>query len=219
MKAHLGLPTMLRITFARLLRVLAVSALVTGPSALAQRVSFGVVAGGYANKDFISHYIPIPGFLPSIAVSDAGGYLIGLTAEVPVHRNFSFAADALYKPLHYKMSASFYPDRSIGYAPATVVTWQFPLLVRYHFSTGTTRPFLEGGASLRTAGNLNQTNPSNHGFSAGLGLETKWGATSFAPNVRYTRWAKDRYPWSHDVQTRPDQLEFMIRFSWGLGRK
>ncbi len=198
--------------------MLAVSLLAPPPSTFAQRVSFGIVAGGYANKDFISHYIPTPGFLPSIAISDAGGYLIGPTAEVRIHRGFSFAADALYKPLHYEMSATFYPDGSIGYAPATVVTWQFPLLARYRFATGAIRPFLEGGPSFRTAGNLNATNPSNRGLSLGMGLEAKWGATSIAPSARYTRWAKDRYPWSHDVQTKPDQLEFMIRLTWGFGK-
>jgi hypothetical protein len=217
MRARLNLPTIIRTNLSLWLTILAVSLLVPSPSAFGQRISIGIVAGGYANKDFVSYYRPTPGFLPAIAISDAGGYLIGPTAEVRIHRGFSFAADALYKPLHYEMSATFYPDGRIGYAPATVVTWQFPLLARYRFSSSKIRPFLEGGPSFRAAGNLNQTNPSNRGFSLGFGLESKWRATGIAPSVRYTRWAKDRYPWSNDVQTRPDQLEFMIRLTWGFG--
>lgn len=218
MKVHMISLTTLRVNLGCLLLISAFALLVHVPPAIAQRVSFGVVAGGYANKDFISHHIPTPGFNPDIAISEARGYVIGPTAEVRIWNSLSIATDALYKPLHYRQSAAFYPDGSIGYAPATVVTWQFPLLARYRFSAGSIRTFLEGGPSFRTAGNLNATNPSNRGLSLGLGIEGKWGATSIAPSARYTRWAKDRYPWSHDVQTKPDQLEFMIRLTWGFGK-
>ncbi len=212
------LPSTFRTNPVRRILILAVSFLVLASSAHAQRVSLGAVAGGYANKDFVSHYIPTPGFNPNIAVSDAGGFIFGPTIEIPVNRRFSFAVDEHYKTLHYKQSASFYPDGSVGYAPATVVTWQFPLLARYRVPAGPASIFLEGGPSLRTAGNLNTTNPSHRGLSIGLGVERVWHRTAFAPSARYTRWAKDLYPWSHDVQTRSDQLEFMIRFTWGLGK-
>ena len=186
----------------------------------AQRVSVGVVVGGYGNADFVSHYIPTPGFLPDIAISDAGGYIVGPTLEVRIVRGLSLVGDALYKPLHYKHGATFHADGTpIGFAPATVVTWQFPLLAKYRFSSGKLKPFLEGGPAFRTAGNLNATNPSNHGVSAGVGLEGQWRALSLAPSIRYTRWAKDRYPWSHDVQTRSDQVEFQFRFLWSRMRR
>jgi hypothetical protein len=113
-----------------------------GSTAFAQRVSVGVVVGGYGNADFVSHYIPTPGFNPNIAISDSGGYVVGPTFEVRLLQRLSIAADALYKPLHYKQSATFYPDGSIGFAPATVVTWQFPLLAKYRFSLGALKPFI-----------------------------------------------------------------------------
>jgi hypothetical protein len=97
----------------------------------------------------------------------------------------------------------------IGYAPATVITWQFPVLARYKFSLDRLRPFLEGGPSFRTAGNVNSSNPSHFGVSAGVGVETQWRTLRIVPRVRYTRWAEDP---SYALQTRADQLEFLVGF-------
>lgn len=189
-----------------------------GSAAYAQRISIGAVVGGYANRDFVSHYIQIPGFMPFVAVSDAGGYILGPAVDVHLNRHFSVGLDALYKPMHYKESATFYPDGTIGYAPATVVTWQFPVMARYRMPLGAAAVFFEGGSSFRTAGNLNHTQPSHQGISAGAGIEGRWRALTLAPSLRYTRWAKDHYPFprSYDVQTRADQVEFLFRLTWGV---
>lgn len=204
-----------------MLKLIAATALIClfCTNVFAQRVSIGVVAGGYGNADFVSHYIPTPGFNPNIAISGSGGYIVGPTLEVRFVGGLSLVADALYKPLHYEQSATFHADGSIGFAPATVVTWQFPLLAKYRFASGRVQPFLEGGPAFRTAGNLNTTNPSNRGVSAGLGFEGGWRAISLAPSIRYTRWARDRFPWSEDVQTRSDQVEFQFRVLWRGMRK
>ena len=77
----------------------------------------------------------------------------------------------------------------IGFAPNTVVTWQFPVLVKYKFPLGRLSPFLEGGPSFRSAGNLNRSDPSHVGVSAGVGVEAQWRRLRIAPRVRYTRWA------------------------------
>jgi hypothetical protein len=184
--------------------VFAVTAVAVGlpaPDAFAQHVSFGVVVGGYANRDFDSRYIPNPGFLPSIVHSDSGGYIIGPSVAFRLHPRLSLGAEALYKPLHYN-----------SYGPATVVTWQFPILARYSFrSESRVRPFIEAGPSFRTAGNLNSSNPSHFGVSAGLGAETQWRSVRIAPRVRYTRWAAD--PSWVLARTRSDQLEFLVGFS------
>jgi hypothetical protein len=193
--------------------------LLPGTSLFGQRVSVGFVAGGHANYEFVSHYHPTPGFNPAIAVSDKGGYLVGATMEVRLVNRLSILADALYKPLQYRHAAVFGMDRSVlGYAHASVITWQFPVLAKYRFTSGKLRPYLEGGPSFRIAGNLNATNPSNHGVSAGAGVEAQWRALSLSPGVRYTRWAPDRFPLSHDVQTRPDQVEFLFRVTWNASR-
>jgi hypothetical protein len=183
------------------------------PGASAQRVSFGVVVGGYANRDFDSQYSPTPpGFLPITTQSDSGGYVIGPSIDVRLFPRLSLGVEALYKPLRYSASASFDQNGAvIGYAPAPVVTWQFPVLAKYRFSLGRVRPFLEAGPSFRTAGNLNSADPSHFGVTAGVGVETEWRRLRIAPRVRYTRWAED--PW-YAVRTRSDQLEFLVGISY-----
>lgn len=177
-------------------------------SASAQRVSFGVLAGGYTSSDFDSKYVTHPGFLPDIVRSGSGGYIIGPFVAVRLFQHLSLGVEALYKPLHYSAAASFLNGVPIGFARAAVVTWQFPILARYKFPLGRVNPFLEGGPSFRTAGNLNSSDPSHVGVSAGVGVETEWRRFRVAPRVRYTRWANDsRFA---DVRTRADQLEFLL---------
>jgi hypothetical protein len=185
------------------------------PCAFAQRLSVGLTVGGYANSDFVSHYIPFPGHTPDVVRSDSGGYVVGPSVGVRLFSGLSLNGEALYKPLHFSQSATFDQNGTvIGYAPATVVTWQFPILAKYMFPGERVRPFIEAGPSLRSAGNLNASDPSHKGVTAGAGAETRWWKVAIAPRVRYTRWAKD--PWSAGVLTRSDQVEFLVNFSFSL---
>jgi hypothetical protein len=118
--------------------------------------------------------------------------------------------EALYKPLRFKAPVSFQDGVVIGFAPATTVTWQFPVLAKYEFALGRVRPFLEGGPSFRTVGNPS-SDPSHFGVTAGVGAETGWRRLRIAPRVRYTRWAED--PW-YSLPTRSDQLEFLVGVSY-----
>ncbi len=182
---------------------------VCAPRAVAQRVSVGVVVGGYANSDFRHLYQQRgPGFPPLIVESDSGGYVVGPSLDFRLNSRLSLGVEALYKPLRYKEGASFRDNAVIGYAPATVITWQFPVLAKYRLSTGRVRPFLEAGPSLRSTGNLNSANPSHYGVTAGIGAETDWRSFRIAPRVRYTRWADD--PASASARTRADQVEFLV---------
>ncbi len=183
------------------------------PLAFGQQVYLGVVAGGYANADFDARYIPQPGYTPTVFDSDSGGYVIGPSVDVHLFPRFSIGAEALYKPLHYRNAVTFSSEGAVlGFAPATVVTWQFPILARYRFSLGRLRPFLEGGPSFRTAGNLNSSDPSHFGVTAGTGAEVIWRTLTIAPKIRYTRWAEDTWPTG--IRTRSDQVEFLTTFSY-----
>lgn len=113
---------------------IAVTLLVTGASA--QRLSFGMVAGGYGNGDFDSHHAVTPGFLPFIVESESGGGVVGPSLDVRLFRQLSVGAEALYKPLKYRAGATFQNGMVVGYAPATVITWQFPVLARYRLPLG-----------------------------------------------------------------------------------
>ncbi len=187
--------------------------------ASAQTVTFGLTAGGYANRDFYETIEPdpFPGFFPHVIQADSGGYLIGPAAEVHWSPRVSLRVEALFKPLRYHASASWRDGVLIGFAPAPVITWQFPVLTRYKFPFGRASLFVEGGPSFRSAGNLNSSNPSHTGVSAGAGLETRWRRLRITPGVRYTRWAGDDiYPLaaSHTARAKPDQLEFLAGFGY-----
>ena len=192
--------------------VVMINGLVVGSSA--QTVSFGLVAGGYDNQDFDSLFEPGPlDFLPTVVQPDSGGYIVGPSLEIHWSQRISLRVEALNKPLHYQDAAEFNQDNvPIGFAPNTVVTWQFPVLVKYKFPLGRLSPFLEGGPSFRLAGNLNRSDPSHVGVSAGVGVEAQWRRLRIAPRVRYTRWAEDALDLV--ARTRPDQLEFLAGFSY-----
>jgi hypothetical protein len=86
------------------------------------------------------------------------------------------------------------------------------VLAKYKFPLGPVKTFLEGGPSFRSAGNLNSSDPTHFGVSAGLGVEAQWRPLRVAPRVRYTRWAEDSP--NLDVRTRSDQVEFLVAFSY-----
>ena len=183
------------------------------PGASAQRVSLGAVVGGYANDDFDSRYVSKPaGYFPDVVRSESGGYVVGSSLDVRLFPRLSLGMEALYRPLHYSIAASFQDGVVLGFIREPVITFEFPVLAKYKFTSGRVRPFLEGGPSFRTAGNLNSANPSHFGVSAGVGVETQWRSIRIAPRVRYTRWAEDGPGFI--VRTRSDQLEFLAGFSY-----
>jgi len=201
--------------------VLAVALLAT-PRVLGQGLSLGLAGGWYPTKDFIEQAIQRLPFPPDIVRSDAGGWLAGGSVEFHLTDRISVGVDGLYKPLKYEDSATYRPrpDGSwevIGYAPAPVVTWEFPVLLRYKFRSRQINPFIEAGPSFRSAGNLNRSDPSHVGVSAGAGLEFRWDRFALTPSARYTRWAREDA--LGIVYTRPDQVEILVRASWKIWGK
>jgi hypothetical protein len=67
------------------------------------------------------------------------------------------------------------------------------------------KPLIDAGPVFRSAGNLNGTLPSNHGFAAGLGVEAHVWRLRIAPQFRYLRWARRQYPYSSPLAV-PDQV-------------
>lgn len=184
--------------------------LATAAGGFAQRLSFGVVAGAGLNEDFENKN---SGY-PIIARSNTKHYLVGGLLEVELPAGFSVEVDGIYRPLGFT-EAFVEPNGTLNsVSPATVVTWEFPILMKYRFFGGRApfRPFLEAGPSLRTAGNLNGASPSGKGITAGVGLETHLHGLTVSPAVRYTRWARDPSGYS-SATTRPDQVELVVGFS------
>ncbi len=190
------------------------------PVALAQRISIGVVGGGsfthgFQDQTFLQPQPTLPGMPPPpIGVrffSPAKDFLAGGMFELRFNPHWSLEVNGLFRQLNGKWAAVM-PDGSLNsVSPHPVVTWQFPVLAKCRFRDWRANPFLEAGPSFRTAGNLNTSDPTHHGVTAGLGVEMKWRNVNIAPVVRYTRWARDRN--SVNAQTAPDQLELLVAFS------
>jgi hypothetical protein len=178
-------------------------------AAFGQPVSFGVVGGFCLTEDF-QHQI----FDHVIAYSTPKRWIAGGMVEVRLPLHLSVEADGLYHELE-STSEFIEPNGTANsVSPAPVVTWEFPVMVKYRFSLPILKPFVEAGPSFRTAGNLNGTSPSNHGFTAGVGVEAHAWKLKIAPQVRYLRWARDAYAQIPLSKTSPftvrDQAEFLV---------
>ena len=119
------------------------------------------------------------------AIVERTRYLVGPTVEINLAGKISVEADAIYKPLR---AGSDSPNVQ---TPFSVLTWQFPVLVKYRWTRSAWAPFAEAGPSFRVAGNLNGYNPSHYGITAGAGIETRTHGIRLSPALRYTRWATD----------------------------
>ncbi len=191
--------------------------LIISPAASAQRVSVGVIGGASLTNDFLSATIPAEGYSPYYAFySVRKDYVAGGLIELNLPLHLSVETDALYRPLNYAYSFSYTNPSGTGgsYHPSvTVVTWEFPVLAKYKIPMRVVKPFFEAGPSFRAASNLNATSPSNHGVSAGGGIEVAFHRLKIAPRVRYTRWAADDLskPWA---LTDPNQAEILVGLSF-----
>jgi hypothetical protein len=144
--------------------------------ATGHRLSLGILGGVSLLGEF---------YYPASGVRERIGYLAGASGQLELRRDLALEADAVYKPLH----SSF--GQGAGF---TVLSWDFPVLAKYHLAKLGRAPFVEAGPSFRATGNLNGYSPSHFGVTAGAGAETRkaWARLSIA--LRYTRWAKDGFP-------------------------
>jgi len=186
------------------------------PCASAQRFSFGVVGGVSLTSDFGNEVFGIYNqtIIPTLYYSPSKDPIVGPMVELRLPLHLSVEVDGLYRPLNYT-SADVLPDGSLnGVSPATVVTWEFPVLAKYKFSARRVKPFAELGPSFRTAGNLNSAAPSNYGGTIGAGVEARLRKLKIAPAVRYTRWAPDHFQFGQPPRSFLNQAEFVVGFSF-----
>lgn len=178
---------------------------------VSQHLSYGIVAGTALTNDFQSSYFeccPGSGFSQLQAPAGKSAFVGGPKLEWDFSRHFSLEANALYRELHYDNLDPAGPRDA-------VVSWEFPILAKYRLSyyrigSVSVRPFVEAGPSFRATGNLNQSNPSHRGVTAGAGFEFPVRKVLIAPALRYTRWAADA---NYLALSRPDQLELVVGFS------
>jgi hypothetical protein len=139
--------------------------------AAGRRLSVGVIGGVSLLGEF---------YCPDTGVKERVGDLGGVSGQLELRQGLALEVDAIYKPLH----ADF----------GTVLSWDFPVLAKYHVAKLGRAPFVEAGPSLRASGNLNGYNPSHFGVTAGAGAEVRKGWALLSTALRYTRWAVDGSP-------------------------
>jgi hypothetical protein len=196
--------------------VLSVATLGISPAASGQRLSIGVVGGGSLTDSFPSETVPaFPGSGLGIRYFSASkDYVVGPMVELRLFSDWSIEVDGLYRKLHF-IWAGVEADGSLNsISPSPVITWEFPVLAKYRFHWWKMQPFAELGPSFRTAGNLNGTHPSHEGITAGFGVELHARKLSFAPALRYTRWAADGIS-AGGANSGPNQIELLIGVSGG----
>jgi hypothetical protein len=188
--------------------------------AYAQPLSFGLIGGASLTQDFQNYdLLPVGATTQDISIlgsSTPQRWIAGGTLEVRLPLHLSVEADALYHELQFKTAVEFGqtpPDW--GHAlQQHVVTWEFPVLLKYHFQLPLVKPFIAVGPVFRTLGNLSHTNPSNHGFAAGLGTEAHLWRLKIAPQFRYLRWARDQNVPIFGLTTVTDQAEFLTAITF-----
>ena len=184
-------------------------------SAFGQEVSVGAVVGMGVTDDFRSKIDFIQGVPGSRSFSESKSPIVGLMVESELLKNLLLEVDGLYRPLHLT-DENLISIPELGVRPGrissvTVLTWEFPLLVKYKLPIAGAKPFVEVGPSFRATGNLNGTNPSHHGFTSGIGVQPRSGKIKISPAVRYTRWATDR---ALNTRTNRNQVELVVGFSF-----
>ena len=179
-------------------------------SVLGQPISAGIVGGGTLTQDFQNQTIGDQK-ITSTPIRWMGGGMIEL--RLPFH--LAVEADGLYHELKYTVVFLNPNGPPSGPSLAHPVTWEFPVMAKYRFSLpkmkSSIRPLVEGGPIFRTAGDLNGARPSNHGFTAGAGVELRAWKLRVAPQLRYTRWAADPFSFAPTV---PNQVELLASVSF-----
>lgn len=181
-----------------------------------QTMEYGLLGGGSLTDAFHSQSVPTgSAALPfDRFYSSSKDWILGASVEFHLPRNLSVEVDGIYRKLHF-ITAGVEPDGSLNsVSPSPVITWEFPVLAKYRLRWRGIEPVVEGGPSFRTAGNLNGTNPSHYGATAGVGVEVHAGMLNILPVLRYTRWASDSIQ-SAQPSSSPNQLELLVGVSHG----
>ena len=155
-----------------------------------------------------------------VSTSDTGRWTLGPNVEVRIYHGLSIEVDALYRS--YRTTSAFVftgtldPNSSNNIQLFSTFknethVWDVPALLKYRFTTGTWRPFVDAGyqwsfsssdgASFLTClsdsdacsgipfqfGTLSSSGTNvTRGPVVGVGLEFKVGKIKIAPEVRYS---------------------------------
>jgi hypothetical protein len=204
------------------MRTLRIAVLIAGIlgisfSAMGQNLSVGIIGGGSLTDSFPLRTRPLGGgplvgYSSDTSYSSSKDYIVGPAVEFWFLPHWSVEVDGMYRKLHYTTASMLINGSLAGVSPSPVITWEFPVLAKYHFELWKVKPLFELGPSFRTAGNLNGTGPSHVGFTSGIGIGMDVRNLKIEPVLRYTRWTADGVS-VFQAKSKPDQLELLVGFS------
>jgi len=177
-------------------------------------VSFGVI-GGVGLTDAFSSQTAMGVDVDTHYFSGSKDYIVGPAIEVHLPLSFSVEVDALYRPLNLTTTNTIVSGGGSTFTnSSTLNSWEFPFLAKYRLPGHLIRPFIEAGPSFRTTQSFPSDSPhlARAGFTAGIGVEGKFGPIRIAPGVRYTRWGADSNAnlSSFNPQSNVNQVEFLV---------
>lgn len=186
-------------------------------SAYAQPFSIGIMGGEGLTQDFQNYDLlpngPFSGYT-SVGVSTPQRWIAGATIEARLPLHLSVEADGLYHALQFRTGFQTGQAPPQLFADQHAITWELPVLLKYRLQFPLVKPFIEAGPAFRYSYSLSHTNPSNHGFAAGLGIEAHLWKLKIAPQFRYLRWARDQNVPMFGLTTVTDQVEFLTAITF-----
>lgn len=166
-------------------------------------------------------------------------YIVGLTGEIRLRRQFSLEADILYRRSGFGASFDTYAFGAPPFPPFLVVQrsrvndWQIPLLGKWESGVKPFQPFIDAGISYRhiSGGSVSDyfsllgpsssqstaatTKTFSTGATVGGGLELKLLRLRVSPELRYTRWFSPPYIGNYlPIRMSANQIDLLIGFTF-----
>jgi len=191
------------------------------PTLLGRHFSLRFVVGSGITKLLKDRSYP---WSLTVTSSDSLTPIAGIRIGFPVTENLAVEADGLFRGTH-QLDGTLRPDGSFMRKPpvamadgsrSAFLTWEFPVLAKYHFAVRKISPLVELGPAFRITAHTYSPNYSHYGVAGGLGVSTHLWKLKVSPTLRYTRWAQDKKIRGVDpsTSTAPNQVEVVVGFSF-----
>jgi len=204
----------------------------TGQVIMAQPIAIGVKGGVQLTDDFGPASPAVGG-----VTSESKRYIVGPALDVRLPVGWSFEFDVLYRRLDF--TASLNGGLSAGFTTVKrASSWEFPLMLKYHFLHTPVHPFVGGGFAPRiirgteiSSGTCLCNGPSPTPFSSHSetnyptiwgslisgGVELGTGHLRVSPEVRYAYWSPPFFKTglqTYDYKSKQNEVSIFLGISW-----
>ena len=144
-------------------------------------------------------------------VQDNKRWTLGPMIQLNLPVGFAVEFNAMYRRLNYNST-------DIEQRGVRANSWQFPLLLKYRFGSGSVRPYIAGGGAFQRISDIKQVSRilgesdnvpelekrNSVGAVIAGGIQLGGGGLSISPEIRYTRWGSEHFR---------DNLRELLRFN------